>query len=131
MYYVVRHDILIDATTMPILRPSRFLRPDETSKSVRGTGDRQGRNAYRWLRVRAVRCDLDLRDLEVFADFAGKKLVDLAVARNRSRFPLSTVDIHGMFCTFAMKRASVLFEMPDQVKALDCFANTNGSRITS
>jgi hypothetical protein len=89
VYYVARHDILIDAMTMPILRPSRFLRPDETSKSVRGTGDRQGRNAYRCVRVRAVGRDLDLRDLEVFADFAGKKLVDLAVARNRTDFPLA------------------------------------------
>ena len=71
------------------------------------------------------------RELQGHYRFYGRGLVNLAVTWNRRRFPFAAIEIHGMFCTFAMKRAPVSFEVPDQVTTLHYIAITNGSRITS
>ena len=82
-------------------------------------------------RVRSTAGRLYLGNFEILADLAGKEFVDFAMPRNRRHFSPCAVDVHRMLGTFAMKRASVLFEMSDQVEPFHCAAIKIGSRITS
>lgn len=91
----------------------------------------------RWLRNGAVgggllssELDVWLRHQKIFADLPGKIVVDFAVARDAGGLVGGAIHVDRVVATLAQQLAVVLFEMSNQVSALQALT-FSGSRITS
>ena len=62
--------------------------------------------------------DAGLWNAEVFADFGGEKLVDLAMTGHRRHLAFGPIDVHGVRASFTKELTAMLLEMTNEVGAL-------------
>jgi hypothetical protein len=70
-------------------------------------------------------------NLQIIADFAGQKIVYLAMSRNRRRSPRLSVYLHGVVAALQKQLAAMLRDMPGEIGAFQAVGRINVSRMTS
>jgi hypothetical protein len=65
-----------------------------------------------------IACSTGSWDVEVFADFDGKKLIDLAITRHCRALACGSIGIYRMRTTLAEERTAMLLEVTNKVGAL-------------
>ena len=68
--------------------------------------------------------DLRLRDLQVLADLACEKLLDLTMARHRGHLARLRLNINGMAATLSKKTTAMRFQMSNEIDSLHARSST-------